>query len=116
MYQISKCVNDQMRNNKMNITINDVNQTIMFGNFTDEQLSSVLQAVKYRRKQLIRENRSQLTVGSTAEFVTRGRTVVGEVVKINPKYVHVRETINGVMAATTWKVPGNMLKIVRLGS
>jgi hypothetical protein len=98
----------------MSITINDVNQAIMFGNFTDEQLNAVLQAVKYRRQQLIRENRRQLTVGSTVKFVARGRTVIGEVTKINPKFVHVREqanSFNGGIFATNWKVPGNMLEV-----
>jgi hypothetical protein len=98
----------------MSITIDDVTKAIMFDQYTDEQLNSVLEAVKYRRNRLIRENRRQLTVGARVKFVSRGRTVVGEVTKINPKYVHVREqanSFNGGLFPTNWKVPGNMLEV-----
>ena len=94
-------------------TINEVNQAIMFGNFTDEQLNAVLMAVKYRRQQLIAENKRELTIGAKVKFVARGRVVIGEVIKINRKFIHVKEQPQGnAIFATNWKVPGNMLEAI----
>jgi hypothetical protein len=97
-----------------NLSINDVNTAIMFGDFTDEQLRSIGQAVTYRRNQILKANKRQLAVGSQVKFVGReGRTVVGIVQKINRKFVIVREqanSFNGGIFATNWRVPGNMLE------
>lgn len=97
-----------------NISIQDVNTAIMFGNFTDEQLRSIGSAVTYRRNLILKDNKRQLAVGSQVKFVGReGRTVVGIVQKINRKFVIVREqanSFNGSIFATNWRVPGNMLE------
>jgi hypothetical protein len=57
-----------------------------------------------------------MTVGSKVKFVGRqGRTVVGEVTKINRKFIIVKEqpsSFNGGIFATNWRVPGNMLELV----
>ena len=98
----------------MTLSIQQVNDAIAFGNFTDEQLRLIGQAVAYRRNRILQANKSQLTVGSNVKFVGRnGRTVVGVVQKINRKYVIVREqpnSFNGGIFATNWRVPGNMLE------
>jgi hypothetical protein len=55
-------------------------------------------------------------VGSEVKFVGReGRVVVGQVTKINRKFIIVREqanSFNGGIFATNWRVPGNMLELV----
>ncbi len=99
-----------------NLSIQDVNTAIMFGDFTDEQLRSIGQAVTYRRNQILKANKREMTVGSKVKFVGRqGRTVVGEVTKINRKFIIVKEqpsSFNGGIFATNWRVPGNMLELV----
>ena len=93
-----------------NLSINDVNTAIMLGNFTDEQLRSISQAIIYRRNQILKENKRQLTIGSRVKFEGRGRTIVGEVTKINRKFVIVKEQPQGnSIFGTNWRVPGNML-------
>lgn len=90
------------------VTIQQVNSTIMFGNFDLEQLNSIAMAIKYRRGQLNKEAKRALTVGDTVRFThpKTGRTHHGSVVKINIKKVQVREGL------TTWNVPANMLAAV----
>jgi hypothetical protein len=99
-----------------NISIQEVNNAIAFGDFSDEQLRLIGQAVAYRRQRLLSENKRQLTVGSKVKFTGRqGRTVIGSVEKINRKFIIVKEqpsSVNGSIFATNWRVPGNMLELV----
>ena len=90
-------------------TIQDVNSAIMFGDFTNDQLNSIIAAVKFRRGQLTKETKRNLTVGSRVQFVSSrsGQTVAGTVEKVAIKYVTVRDPIRGL-----WKVPANMLTVV----
>lgn len=89
-------------------TIQQVNSAIMFGDFTNDQLNSIIAAIKFRRTQLTKNNKRQLSLGSTVKFASTktGRTVVGTVEKIAIKYVTVREPARGL-----WRVPANMLEI-----
>ena len=87
-------------------TIQEVNTAIMFGNFTNEQLNSIVSAVQYARAQLGTEKIRTFTKGDTVKFhsTKRGVTVTGTVTKVAIKYVTVKD---GVML---WKVPANMLE------
>jgi hypothetical protein len=89
------------------LSIQDVNSAIMFGSFTNEQLDSVLAAVKYRRGQIGRETKRSLAPGAVVRFThpKTGRVHQGAVVKINIKKVQVREGV------TTWNVPASMLTV-----
>lgn len=89
------------------LSIQDVNSAIMFGNFTNDQLDSIFAAVKYRRNQITRETKRELSVGSVVKFThpKTGREHRGNVVKINIKKVQVKEGF------TTWNVPANMLTV-----
>jgi hypothetical protein len=89
-------------------SIKDVNSAIMFGEFTNEQLQSITDAIKYRRAQISKETKMALMPGDTVRFTDprSGRTHQGNVVKITIKKVQVRENL------TTWTVPANMLTIV----
>jgi hypothetical protein len=79
----------------------------MFGNFTNEQLNSIGDAIRYARAQLGRENRRALQIGSVVEWHSqrhgRGR---GTVEQIKIKNVLVRE------GTTLWRIPANMLEVV----
>lgn len=94
-------------------TINDINQTIIAGNFTDEQLSSIIMAVKFARNQIVKQNRGSMVVGTKVKFTSSrsGRTVFGTVQKVNRKFIIVRENGYNTLGGT-WRVPANMLEAV----
>ncbi len=87
----------------MNVT--QINQAIMHGNLTNDELTSVIDAVKYARAQITRRIKSGLRVGDNVNFNSTklGRNVTGVIMKIAVKYVTVR-TVSGL-----WRVPANML-------
>ena len=87
--------------------IQQINSQIMFGSFTNEQLDSILMAVKFRRGQLTKETKRSLMLGDVVKFVhpKTGCTHQGNVVKINIKNVKVRQGL------TTWNVPANLLTV-----
>ncbi len=89
------------------LTIEQVNSAIMFGSFTNQQLDSIVDAIKFRRAQVGRETRRAIAVGDVVKFThpKTGRVHQGSVVKIKIKNVQVRENL------TTWNVPANMLTV-----
>ena len=88
--------------------IKDINTTIMFGSYTNDELTSVIDAVKYARSRLQKQTIRSLMVGDNVNFTSSktGTNVTGVVTKIAIKYVTVR-TQQGL-----WKVPANMLNLV----
>ena len=89
-------------------TVQEINQAIMFGDFTNVELSSMIDAVKWRRATLAKLTKASLAVGDTVNFTSSksGMNVTGVVVKIAIKYVTVKTT-QGL-----WRVPANMLSKV----
>lgn len=89
-------------------TIQQVNSAIMFGNFTNTELNSIIDAIKFARANLTKQAKRSLTVGSLVKFTSakRGVTVTGTVEKVAIKFVTVR-TNQGL-----WRVPANMLEAV----
>ena len=87
-------------------SIKDVNSAIMFGNFTNTELTSIVDAVKYARAQLAQQTKRSLMLGDSVKFTSTKNhmTYSGTVSKIAIKYVTVR-TPQGL-----WKVPANMLE------
>jgi exosome complex RNA-binding protein Csl4 len=90
------------------MSIQTVNAEILAGNFTNEQLGSIIDAVKFARARLAETNKRALTLGSKVQFTSSktGQTLIGTVDKIAIKYVTVR-TAQGL-----WKVPASMLTAV----
>ena len=88
--------------------IKQINSAIMFGNLSDSELSSVLDAVRFARASLIKSNKRQLTLGTRVRFTSNrnGVTYSGTVDKIKVKYVLVN-TPQG-----RYNVPANMLEVV----
>ncbi len=87
------------------MNIKDINQTIMFGTWTNDELTSIIDAVKWNRAKLTQATKWSLRVGDNVNF-TQSKTGVnftGVVMKIAIKFVTVR-TIQGL-----WRVPANML-------
>ena len=87
-------------------TIQEVNSAIMFGQWTNVELSSMIDAVKWNRAQLTKEVKNSIKPGQMVKFTSSktGRTMVGDVTKIAIKYVTVRTP------AGMWRVPANMLE------
>jgi len=90
------------------MSIQSINSEIVAGNFTNEQLSSIIDAVKYARGQLARRNKASMMLGDSVEFTNSrtGRVMRGNVKKIAIKYVTVDT------GAGAWRVPASMLKVV----
>jgi len=90
------------------MTLQEINRSIISGTFSNEDLSSITEAIKFARSQLIRINTASLNVGSGVKFTSSrsGQTITGTVKKVNRKFVIVCE--NGKPAGT-WRVPANML-------
>ena len=88
------------------MSIQTVNAEILAGQFTNEQLSSIIDAVKFARARLTEQTKRSLKLGSSVQFTSNktGLTLRGTVDKIAIKFVTVR-TPQGL-----WRVPGNMLE------
>ena len=87
------------------LTIQDVNKAIMLQEWTNVELSSMIDAVKWNKEQLARQIKRSIGVGDNVEFTSSktGRLTRGFVTKVAIKYVTV-DTGMGM-----WRVPANML-------
>jgi len=87
-------------------TIQDINTAIISGTWTNTELSSMIDAVKFVRAQLSQSTKRSLRVGDLVEFTSSktNQRMQGDVTKIAIKYVTVRAAGYGL-----WKVPANML-------
>lgn len=88
-------------------TIQEINSAIISGVFTNDDLNSIANAVKYARSQLTQQTKRSLQLGATVRFTSSrtGQTLSGTVDKIAIKYITVR-TPQGL-----WRVPANMLEV-----
>ena len=88
------------------LTIQQVNSAIMLQSWTNTELSSMIDAVKWNRANLANQIKRSIQVGDNVEFTSSktGRLTRGHVTKIAIKYV----TVNTGMGL--WKVPANMLE------
>ena len=91
------------------MNIKQINTAIMQGDFTNEELNSIGDAIRFARAQLVVRNKSVLTIGSNVKFTssTRG-TISGVVKKINRKFIIVDQPGQ----FRSWKVPASMLEVV----
>ena len=90
------------------LDIQQVNSAIMLQQWTDTELRSMIDAVKWNRTQLQKQVKRSLTVGDIVKFTSTktGATVAGKVRKIAIKFVTVDT------GQTLWRVPANMLSVV----
>ncbi len=89
------------------MNIQDINRAIITGSFTNEQLTSIIDAVKYARSQLGRNTMRQLRRGVMVRFNGRsGQPITGTVEEVKLKSVIV------TTAAGRYRVPANMLEVV----
>lgn len=91
------------------MNIKQVNTAIMQGDFTNEELNSINDAIRFARAQLVVRNKSALTIGTNVKFSSSTRGVItGVVKKINRKFIIVDQPGQ----YRTWRVPANMLEAV----
>jgi hypothetical protein len=89
-------------------TFQEVRYAIQFSNFSNDELNSLSEAIRYARSELVKDVKRGLCIGDNVNFISSrsGKNVTGHVTKIAVKYVTVR-TIEGL-----WKVPANMLSVL----
>jgi hypothetical protein len=87
-------------------TIQEVNQAIMFNTWTNVELASMIDAVKWSRARLAKDVKNSIKPGQMVKFTSSrtGKVMVGDVTKIAIKFVTVRTT------SGLWKVPASMLE------
>ena len=90
------------------MSIQTVTQEIISGKFSNDELSSIIDSVKYARARLGKAAIRALSIGDNVNFnsVKQGKNVTGVVTKIAIKYVTVK-TVSGL-----WRVPANMLTVI----
>jgi hypothetical protein len=90
------------------LSIQEVNRAIMLQTWTNTELTSMIDAVKWNREQLSKRIKRSIGVGDNVEFTSSktGRLTRGFVTKVAIKYV----TVNTGMGL--WRVPANMLSVV----
>jgi hypothetical protein len=86
--------------------IKAINTAIITGSFTNDQLISIIDAVKYARAQLTKTKLRSFSVGDRVKFTSNknGMTYVGEVEKVKLKFVLIKTP------TSRWNVPANMLE------
>jgi hypothetical protein len=90
------------------LSIQQINQAIMTQSWTNTELTSMIDSVKWNRERLARQIKRSISTGDNVEFTSSksGRQMRGFVTKVAIKYV----TVNTGMGL--WKVPANMLSLV----
>jgi hypothetical protein len=86
--------------------IGTINGAIMRGGYTDDQLTSIIDAVKFARAQLGRAKLRSFGVGDSVKFTSNknGRTYQGVVEGVKIKNVIVNTSLG------RFRVPANMLE------
>ena len=87
--------------------INAITRAIIFGEFTNHEIDSLIQAVKFARTQLGERNKQAITIGTNVNFTSRtGRNFTGVVTKVAIKNITVSTASGGYV------VPANMVRVV----
>ena len=90
--------------------------SIMFGNYTSEQLASIGQALHHAKAQLGHQVKRELRIGSAVKFTDsrKGRTFTGTVVAIKRKNVVVLTTQKDnswLRHDTRYNVPAQLIEV-----
>ncbi len=88
------------------MSIQEINRAIISGVFTNDDLNSIVDAIKYARAQLTKQNKRAFQLGDRVKFTSNrnGLTYVGTVRKVKIKFILVN-TPGGL-----FNVPANMLE------
>lgn len=88
--------------------VDTIVRTIVTGNFSNDELNKIVEAVRFARSQITKSTIRTLTLGTQVKFTNsrNGQTLQGKVCKVGRKFVKV-DVGNGL-----WRVPANMLEAV----
>ena len=88
------------------MNVKEINSAIMFGNLTNDELSTVIEAIKFARAQLTKQKTRTFNIGDSVKFTSNrnGMTYIGTVRKVKIKFVLVNTP------AGLFNVPANMLE------
>ena len=91
------------------MNVQQINTALIQGSFTNDELSSVIDAVKFARSRLTQQTKFSLRVGDQVQFTStkNGMTYTGSVQKIAIKFVTVKTNMG------LWRVPANMLTKIK---
>jgi len=87
--------------------IQEITSSIKFGNLSAADINAVVEAVKYARAQLAKQQARALRAGDQVRFTTRGNTFFGTVERVKLKNAFVK-----VGMSSRFNVPLNMLEAV----
>jgi hypothetical protein len=92
-------------------TIQEINRAIVSGSFTNEQLVTISDAIRFARANLTKAKISTIRAGASVQFKSSntGKLVTGDVTKVGRKFVIVRE--HGTSYGG-WRVPASMLEVI----
>jgi hypothetical protein len=85
--------------------VQDINSAIISGIYTNDDLNSIINAVKFARAQLTKQQARSLRVGDQVRFSTRGNTFFGTIERVKLKNAFVK-----VGMSSRFNVPLNMLE------
>lgn len=85
------------------MNIKEINTAIITGSFTNDELNSIGDAVKFARSRIVAQNKYTLAKGAKVQFTGRSGVIFGTVEKIAIK----RATV--MTPAGRYAVPLNML-------
>jgi len=90
------------------MSVQTITTEIVSSNFTNAELTAIIESVKFARARLTERTKRSLRIGDNVNFnsIKQGRNVTGFVTKIAIKYVTVSSSTG------MWKVPANMLTVV----
>lgn len=84
-----------------------INSAIMFGNLTNAEINSIVDAIKYARAQRAKAQARALRAGDQVRFTSRGNTFFGTIERVKLKNAFVK-----VGNFSRYNVPLNMLEAV----
>ncbi len=87
--------------------VQDINSAIISGIYTNDDLNSIVNAIKFARTQLTKQQARSLRVGDQVRFSSRGNTYFGTIERLKLKNAFVK-----VGNFSRYNVPMNMLEAV----
>jgi hypothetical protein len=90
------------------MNVKEINTALITGSFTNDELTSVIDAVKFARSRLAQQIKFTVRAGAEVKFTSskNGMTYTGIVEKMAIKFATVKT------AQGRWRVPANMLTVV----
>jgi uncharacterized protein YkvS len=95
--------------NKMLQSSSEIVSTIIQSKFTNDELNTIIEAVKFARSRIAQQNTFSIRVGAKVQFKSSktGLMIEGVVEKVNPKTIIVRTA-----PFEKWKVSASLLTLV----